>query len=384
MYSLLLQADSTYYNNNIVLGLGILMLASLGVWLYFLKKKNPDLDIGPLIATAMTDKHETIFMALIFFEYVATSLIAATVHGPHSTGLEMSPMGRVLAHIALSVTGTVCQFVLATDIATMFVKKQPWGNRVGNFFTMIMVAILAFYIPYLNLTLIASATGETLAFETWWYSISPFTSDSELQAFYMKVGYPPDYQPWGNMSTILHVCIATAGVIHYGLTPIEGLRTISSSKRRGMLMKRVYVDLGLEEGKVEEKDKKDGSGALKNPMRGEEEKVKQIIPNAEFLLGRLDYKDKTKIDNLAKAIQRAILGDGSAQAKEDSLKMAYAMANLVSAAKTIDSGNAPDKAELKKKNKEAIRAFISGAQKDNQGKLLPADKRGLGISVTKN
>lgn len=385
MLPLLLQVDNSvsFYNNNIVLILGGLMLLSIGTWLYFLKKKHPDLDIGPLIATAMTDKHETIFMSLIFLEYVATSIIAATVHGPHSTGLEMSPLGRVLAHISLSVTGTVCQFVLATDIAIIFVKNQPIGNRIGNFLTMLMVGFLAMYIPYLNLTLIASATGESLAFETWWYSISPFTTEAELQAFFIKVGYPPSYQPWGNLSTIMHVCIATAGVIHYGLTPIEGLRTISSTKRRGLLMQRVYKDLGIEEEKKDKDKDKDGKNVNeKINDRDKAEKVKQIIPNAEFLLNRIGYSsDPKKRGNIAKEIQKVIIGSGSGEPDKDSMTLTYRLGALVNRAKTIDANKPADKADQNKALEKDIREFFSGKSKDATGNLIAADKRGLGISI---
>lgn len=379
MHPLLLQAAApSLYTNNVVLVFGALLLAMLGVWYYTLQKKNPNLDFGPLIATAMVSKHETFFMIVIFAEYIFAAIIASTVHGAKPDEIEMSPLGRIGMHLIISIVGTIAQFTLARDVAIQFVKQDA-GERVGNLYVLIVITIVAFFVPYANLMLIASGNGESLAFDVWVYSMNPFVSETTLQAKYLQLGYPPNYQPWENLSNAMHVCIVSSFLVHYLLTTIEAARTMSSPQRRKILMDRVKAEQKIEEATKEKKPGDiDPKGAAKqNPMRGEEEKVKQIIPNAEYLLRRIGYSDPAKIGHIAKDIQRIITSSD----EQDALKLSYRMAQLKARAETIDKSTDADKSAKKKQLIEDIKAYFSGPDKDDSGKPLNAEKRGLKLTL---
>ena len=376
MFPTILQAS--LYTNNVVLIFGALLLASLGFWYYSLQKKNPNLDFGPLIATAMVSKHETFFMLVIFAEYIFAAIIASTVHGARPDEVEMSPLGRIGMHLIISIVGTIAQFTLARDVAVQFIK-QGSGERVGNLYVLIVITVVAFFVPYANLMLIASGNGESLAFDIWVYSMNPFVSESTLQAKFIQLGYPPNYQPWQNLSNAMHVTIVSSFLVHYLLTTIEAARTMSSPQRRKILMDRVLAEQKMpEEEKKKEEGKKTPEGvATKSPMRGEEDKVTQIVPNASFLLKRLGYSDNTKIGHLANDIQKKILASG----EQDSLRLSYRMAQLVARAKTIDASADTDKKAQKDQLLVDIRKFIAGDDKDDKGATLNVDKRGLKITI---
>ena len=379
MFPIILQTTSLY-TNNVVLIFGALLLASLGFWYYTLQKKNPNLDFGPLIATAMVSKHETFFMLVIFAEYIFAAIIASTVHGTAPDAVEMSPLGRIGMHLIISVVGTIAQFTLARDVAVQFIK-QGSGERIGNLYVLIVITIVAFFVPYANLMLIASSNGESLAFDMWIYSMNPFVSESAMQAKFITLGFPPNYRPWQNLSNAMHVTIVSSFLVHYLLTTIEAARTMSSPQRRKILMDRV-----LAEQKLPEEEKKKTPGAIaktpdgiatKSPMRGEEQTVTQIIPNASFLLKRLGYSDNTKIGHLANDIQKKIIAAG----EKDSINLSYRMAQLVARARTIDASADTDKKAQKDQLLKDIRNFIGGEDKDDKGIALHVDKRGLKITI---
>lgn len=387
MFSLMLQADPSLYTNNVTLVVGVALLGLLGIWYYRLQKANPELDFGPLVATSMVDKHETIFMFIVFMEYIMTALVASTVHKPDSTGIEMSPLGRVGLHIVLSLTGTVAQFTLARDIAILFIRQKP-GELTGNALATIVILLLAMGVPYANLLLIASSTGESIPFQMWLYSISPFTDNQEMAAMLYSFGYPDNYQPWENMSSVLHVCIVSAIIVHFGLTFVEAMRTMSSPKRRKMLMDRVYKEREMDEKKDDKKgsgkksDDKKGEGDAKT--EGQKRQLENVESNIKFMLRRRGY-DGDKLANKTKEIATAMNnpGDkGDAEAEETMLAWAAKLSSMVLTARTIDSKETGD--EKKKRNQALLKEFdelIEGDKKDKDGKLLPREKRGLGIRL---
>lgn len=382
---LLLQVDNTsFYDQNVTLIAGCVLIALLGLWYYRLQKKNPNLDFGPLVATAMVDKHETIFMGIIFLEYIMTAIIASTVRSPNQHGLEMSPFGRLGLHIALSLTGTVAQFTLARDIAILFIKR-PVGEYLGNFVTTIIITIIAIAIPYINLMLIASSLGESLAFDVWVYSHTPFLSDQELINKYVELGYPPDYQPWENLSPVLHVCIASAGIVHYLLTAVEGLRTISSPKRRKMLMDRVKSEQVMDDEKSDDKSgKKDDKGKVTDdPMPAQKRQVEATESNVKWLLRRKGYSG-SKLDTLVNEITKKILEPADkAEGDKEATKFLYAskIAAWKLKGESLDRNPPSDKKEQNEKLLNDFTAFVEGTVRDDKGQLLPKEKRGLGLKL---
>ncbi len=388
MHQLLLQVDASLYTNNVTIIFGVALIALLGIWYYRLQKKNPELDFGPLVATSMVDKHETIFMGIVFLEYIMTALVASTVHMPDSNGIEMSPLGRLGLHIVLSLTGTVAQFTLARDIAVLFIK-QSVGEYAGNAFTTIIIILLAMGVPYANLMLIASSVGASLPFQVWIYSISPFTDSQEMLNIYYSLGYPENYQPWENLPPVMHVCIVSAIVVHYGLTIVEALRTISSPKRRKMLLDRVKAEQKIEEEEKEKSSKDDENNdrkkgdAAKSPLPGEKRSLEAVEGNIKFMLRRFGY-DGDKLTNKVKELTTAMMspGDKSASEIEDTqLHFASKLASFVLTAKTIDSKMNGD--EKKNKNKaliEDFRKFVEAPKWDGKN-LISRDKRGLGIKL---
>lgn len=377
MFPLLLQADGNLYTNNTVLVFGVLTLALLGYWYYKAQKKNPDLDFGPLMATTMVSKHETFFMILIFAEYLFAAMVAATRHVPGSTEIEMSPIGRIGMHVVIAFAGTIAQFTLARDVAVQF-TKMGIGERIGNIITLFIICLVAFGVPYANLMLIASAGGESLAFDLWFYSLNPFVSDSTIAAKNMELGLPPNYRPWQNLSSAMHVCIITTLLSHYALAFVEALRTISSPVRRKILMDRVKAEQVVPADVKPVKPIDPNKAQAANSSGSTPDKVKEIEPNAKYLLRRIGYTDDAKITNLVKQIQTAIVnnhGQGDDKQKIQ-LKLAYRMAQLKLHAETLDKSNDTDKSAKKKQLEEDIRTFFTANNKEPD-----LEKRGLGLTI---
>lgn len=384
MYLPLLQANATMYTNNTALIMGVVLLGLLGFSYYRLQKSNPGLDFGPLVSTQMVMKHESIFMGIIFLEYLFAALIATTVHKPAGDmSVEMSPLGRFGMHIIIAATGTVAQFTLARDVAIQ-ATKLPFGERFGQIIILFIIAVVAFGVPYANLMLIASAGGEALQFDIWLWSITPFVGTEELQSKLIELGLPPNYRAWQNMSGALQVCIVTSLLAHYALAVVEGLRTITSPHRRKMLMDRIKAESTLDEKKEGDKDKdKSKDKDPRKPMEGEERIKNDLTSNVVFLLKRARYTDEKTIKNLADSAQKIVLNMGKSEQEktEAALAMSQALASLVLRAKTIDTAGGSTKPQDNAKLIEDIRQLFGRPAKDSNGNLLPMSQRGLGMTL---
>lgn len=307
----------------IILGLGV--FAFFGLFLWLLKRNNPNRELGEVLTTTVINRNELIMDVAIVLLYISEAITAASVHSPES-GPASNPLARLAAHLLISLLGAVFNITLIRDIATIF-KPMPLGYKAVNFSIAFILLFASVLIPFANLDMIASNINAGFEMRHWFYKL--FASDSDYQYFLVKYKYPENYSVWEHIPVILKVSIYVS-FIHYLAMLVLGLRSLSSPARKALL----FIDSEVYDKKAEDivkgkmkEEKKEDKGDKKEDKEKKEEKKEDkkddnaLVSNAKKVLKFYGYKDEGKIATLADAVYKK-LSENSAKNTETATKLA--------------------------------------------------------------
>lgn len=356
----------------ILVGTAFLAAAIFGAWR--LSKDLKGMDFGEATAALAVDKHETIFVLCLFMLFIFSAVTAASVRSVGEDAL--NPLARIGSHILFQVIVCVCTITLVRDFITLFAPYIPWRERLIRALFSFALLGAGTYFAYLNLEIAVRAAGKMYEFELVKYRF--WNGQAAYESFLISNGESPKVRASDLLPTAIHILIAELQA-HVILVLIEGFRNAISKSRRDMLWEKIYREL-----KINPVDGKSLAGAgpinpsnQQNPTPGQQRQAKELPKNAKFMLNRLGY-DGAKLDTMTKEVESAIL---RIKDQDTRLEASTRLAKFVIDARTIDSGNAADKAAKNDALLKEVIAFFQGPVVGSDGKELPGDKIGLNLSI---
>jgi hypothetical protein len=344
-----------------MLGIGLASLIALIYLFWNLKKNNPDKKLGELLSRETIKNNEFILEAILMVLFLSEAMTAATViSGDQNQGFAF---GRFLMHMSISFVGAVCAITLVRDIASMFEKKSHFGFYINNFLIAIILASIAFYVPFFNVQAIASNLNSSYEFQEWIYKWTH--SDAAYNTYLIKHRFPEIRDVFAEFETVLKVSIGQ-GVLHIAVTILLGLRATSTAGRLKALMDKEEEGDKKKEEKKEEKNEDKSDEKKKDPEKG-------LADLVEFLLRRIGYSDTTKIANIITQVNGAL----EKLSQTDRAVIGTNLGNLRIAAMKVDSTKDPtEKGKAKASHKKDIVKIFTNKPTESK----PEDK-GLGINV---
>lgn len=356
------------YNNSVALILGLITLSGIGWWMYKLKKNNPDMKLGELLASWAVDETETIMMTVVLAMFLFSAILAATLQPPGENPPNV--LARLGIHLVISFAGMACTLTAVRDAATVFKKDIDNIQRVFSIFIFILVTGISMGVPLLNLILIAAGLGEDLRVQL--FLIDWLRSENTYQIALANAGLSKDFNSWNAMSYLLKA-EAVATIIHYLLTILEAFRNIADPARRKMLLDR-KSGFGIKsedkEKDKEKEEKKEKKSSDPVPMPAEERQINAAQDNIKFLLIRFKYEGDELTKQIKNAWERLDKMDDNFK-----FKLGARIATAVTKLKTYDKSS--------EKSSKEYADIMKSIRKLFEGKLSESDpdKRGLGISL---
>lgn len=195
--------------------LGLGTLALLVIWLYFEKKRHPNLEPGKIIMLYLTKYNISVFMGLCIIMNLAEAMMAASlISGKEQFAL--SYLARYLGHLSLSAMSVL-------GALTIFKEVKIWRSTFTGGFKgfslwklfvrsarIVISAGAAFLLPMINMFIIASGLGETAHLKILLASFYFWDFDGSSYMYQLaKNGYTIDFEPWDVLS---YPMVATVAV----------------------------------------------------------------------------------------------------------------------------------------------------------------------------
>ena len=250
----------------------LVILGMLAFVLYRAAKNNPDMQVGELITYVLVKRSWDGFMISIILLGIFEALTAASIQ---PTGeAEINPFIRTCGHAVITfiyvVAGVNFPIQLYRFVMSA-VKKDKFARIMGKFTLAIGYGAVALFMPLMNLFTVASGIKQhhelTLLFMEW------FNSAQVCRDYYLQVGLPADYSPWGEMQQILQVDLMVTMVAHPLLILLDGVHAFAS----GSVTTIDLIDEKFKERVLDGKQKKE----MKNQAKKDLEDVKDPLEGKE-------------------------------------------------------------------------------------------------------
>ncbi len=359
----------------IIIILGLLAVAGLGLWLWSLKRKYPKMPLGEILSMVFVKDSETIFVISTILINFSEAVMAASIHPVGET--PPNPLARILSHTLISFVAISAGVTLIRDMAKIFVKNIDGAQRTGRVFKVVLVLAAALGLPIVNMYIIANGLHESVPLGLFMASWNPFVSSEELAVAVAYYGLPPNYAFWDGLSYVMCTTVALTGT-HMLLVGIEGFNNMDSTNK--VRYDAMFQGIDHEPEKKDDKKRDDKKGGEKpkddDVMPAEERMIEKVSDNVVFLLKRVGYSGEQ-----LEHIRVTATGKIDKMGLSDQGKMSERLAQLVNSARTIDTQQLKD--EDKKAKKKELEAKIRSIFGDSP-KLPDINKRGLGITLKKS
>lgn len=268
------------YLISMILGLGLVL--AIIAWIWWLKKKNPEMTLGEVFSKILLrEKFTTVILSVILIN-VAEAIMAASI-SPKGE-IPVSPVARMLTHFTIAFAGIFFGIWLPSTIRGLLIGGTKDIKNFGKLFlVVVVVGLSALFFPYLNALLISGGLKETHLFARILHG--NFTGGFIHMSYVMQAT----------------VCALLA---HYCLVLADGIMILASSKKE--LESAANYGMAGSNVRIDDINKKINE-------RGEEEKAKytaevtkeKAIP---FLLNRYRFTDKAELQGKIKQATKIIDG----------------------------------------------------------------------------
>lgn len=358
-------------------------IGAFATYCYFLQK-GESRPLGELLVDEAVLKNESILMLLMMGASVGEALQAATVFSP-DIKIHTAVISRIVGHLFISVTGMVATLTFFRDVGALFEAGLDKHSRFARFIVILIVFLMMVGAPIANTILLAGNLKQEVILDLFFVSWNPFIGDEEYIRILQIWGYAPTWSAWAAMETALKMSWII-NLFHFSIAILEGVRSVSSKSRRKRLLFK-EDDKTEEDSSKKKNDKKDErKDDDSETMAGEKRHYEAVSKNITFLLSRIGYREKTKLESMVKAAVK-VLDDTYTAKQRVAMGIAARLAALVAEGKTIDQDDRTDKAAAKAKLKKDIYLIFENPLKakgngDKGGDFLSPTAAGLGMKLS--
>ncbi len=208
------------YGMVILLGLGIII--GLLIWVSKIIKKNPGSTFGDIANAMFMREKLSIFIITCVLINFGEALMAASITPEGEVAV--NPLARIISHMIIAIAGISCGLSLPTSFFNLFEKETKY--RAWHVIMFIGAVFGTFYLPYVNLMLIANGLKETLLLQLFIMDRFPW---NDMVPVFKQLGQKPHFSPWNNMSYPMATSVAVTGV-HFFLVVLDGCHIVLKNK----------------------------------------------------------------------------------------------------------------------------------------------------------
>lgn len=258
---------------------------------------DSEYSIGDYINDTLLKEQSTFVVFVLFMINIAEGILSASIHPPHE--MQINPIARFFTHVSIALVGILAAVNFAKACIDFFhhmffITEKITVRKVWNWIYALILACvasvigwLAIYLPYWNLSIIATGLGQMNLAEMAFYNT--FAVGGQID--FTQYGYEADFNPFANMSFQMRASWILV-LCHYALGIYDSLLAV-----------RTWVKQKIRP--IRSADEKMGSKA---PPASKED-VNEIKDDAtdvfHMLLDFLQYKNRSaKVESLIKAFSK--------------------------------------------------------------------------------
>lgn len=324
--------------------LGLMIIIAVIWWIKTLLKNNPNMTIGDLLNVMFMREKLSIFILGAIFLNLVEGFTAASITPIGEAAA--NPLARILSHTIISIAGITCGLALPSTFFILFEKPKFWA---WHFLIFIGSLFGTFYLPWVNLSLIANGLKQTQVLHLYVMDLFPWNNMQNVYARLRLQGIkvPINFNPIDAMPYILAVAVKVTWV-HYFLTNLDGAHLILKNK-------------------MDAAAKKDNKDDKKNPVDYAKDYVKDDPIKALIKFysnGSLTTKEEETYIRLAHQSHDSM--ETRAKAAVSSKNATY-IDMIKSFEKDYKNSSAEDKKKRKIEIREDIRTFFGASKQKGEG-----------------
>ena len=370
----------------------LLALTGIGVYCYYLQKRNPDKTLGELVAQEIVLKNETILMFLMFGASLGEALQAATVFAPNA-GIHTAVMSRIITHLFISAIGMVGTLMFFREVGAVFVGGIDWFSRAVRILIVLVVFFAMVAAPLVNTALLAGNVKQEIVLSLFYYSLNPFVDEYQYQQYLTKWGYAPNWDAWSALEPVLKASI-WINIFHALIAVLEGLRMMSSSSRRSLFFAEAKELSDEKDKKKSKEEKKEGKEGKEDNdlMESQKRHMDAASAGIKYLMTAWGYPN-SDVNGIVQEALRVLTAVHNEE-KDKHTYVAVTLAGKVASLKTKfetmytikdQEKKKEEKTKLLEEVKKLFESPLRAEKKagETKGKLLERDKAGFGLELKK-